>query len=1017
MYRQIMVNEQDQRYQKIIWRELPEQPLQSYQLCTVTYGTKSAPFLAMMTLKQLAEDEQATYPEASLVLKEAFYMDDLVHGAHSIQQGRKLFKDLNRLLQLGGFTLRKWASNSNELFHTLEKSQIKEENIIFNFKTEHATKTLGLCWLSNRDTFTFCCNMSIQEIKPTKRCLLSEISKLYDPLGWLAPISTKLKILFQNVWKLNISWDEKIPENIQQEWRKIRSDMNDIQEFEIPRWIGCKENEVFELHGFSDASEHAFACVVYARTKNQPEAVLLAAKTRLVPNKKEISLPRLELNAAHLLCKLINKIKQCMCQHKIEIYGWTDSMVVLGWLNRDPSRWKAFVANRVNYITTIIAASHWSYVKSKENSADAASRGLYVSQLKNNQLWWHGPTWLQTFSYRPNEKQVYQTKEEIRSKQTNFIQKDIHNSIIYTLLNKFSSFTKITRIVAWILRFLTPKQKGKQWPSYLTIRELKHAKLVIIKHVQENDFQVDIEYLYKYNTVHTSSKLRSLNPVLSEGILKVGGRLKNANIHYDMMHPILIPHKSRLTDLLIDHAHNMTFHGGPRLTLGWLRHKYWIVGGNRAVKLRLRNCVKCRKNSPSTQHQLMADLPESRVNPAPPFQHTGVDYTGFVEIKSSKGRGIKTTKGYIAVFVCMVTKAIHLELVSDLSTSAFLAALRRMAARRGAPRHIYSDNGSNFVGANRILQEEYQQLQHIFNNNLLMELSELNIEWHFNAPSWPSAGGLWERAVRSLKHHLKRVVGDQKLTYEEYSTVLSQIEACLNSRPLCPLTENVEDLEFLTPAHFLTTNVGSTIIETPEDARTRWQLTKQIFQGVWKRWKAEYLTQLSSRSKWLRPRPNMKIGDMVIIQDDNLPPGKWAMGRVVELHPGSDGHVRVVTLKTKNGNLKRPVSKLSLLPIETSSQQNEQKDRSNNFTQKITHKQENKLQGTRSKFSSIVMSLMFFICLFTPAFSTSSYNITTFNNNQSIYFDPIGKMQIIQDKWTLIVYYNLEPYWEGIKAF
>ncbi|XP_022836774.1 uncharacterized protein LOC111364150, partial [Spodoptera litura] len=288
----------------------------------------------------------------------------------------------------------------------------------------------------------------------------------------------------------------------------------------------------------------------------------------------------------------------------------------------------------------------------------------------------------------------------------------------------------------------------------------------------------------------------------------------------------------------------------------------------------------------------MGQLPDFRTNPAPPFYHTGIDYTGSIKVKSNKGRGIKTSKGYVALFVCMVTKAVHIELVSDLSSLSFLAALRRFSARRGTPKHIYSDNGTNFVGANKILQEEQQHFENIFSDSFYKEIAELNIEWHWNCPSWPSAGGIWERSIRSLKQHMKRVIGDQALTFEEYSTILSQIEASLNSRPLCSMSEDIEDIDFLTPAHFLTSRAGLTVIETAQDARTRWYLVNKTFQDIWKRWKTEYLSQLSMRSKWFREQKNIEIGNMVTIHDDNMPAGKWPVGRVVEVHPGKDGLVR-----------------------------------------------------------------------------------------------------------------------------
>ncbi|XP_063372556.1 uncharacterized protein LOC134660705 [Cydia amplana] len=296
----------------------------------------------------------------------------------------------------------------------------------------------------------------------------------------------------------------------------------------------------------------------------------------------------------------------------------------------------------------------------------------------------------------------------------------------------------------------------------------------------------------------------------------------------EMEHPKIIPRESRLATLLIDQAHKLTLHGGATLTLSSLRQEYWITGGYNTVKRELLKCVTCRKQEGKKQVQLMGDLPAARCNPAKPFYHTGVDYTGAVDIKASKGRGARTLKGYIAIFICMVTKAVHLELVTDLTSSAFLAALRRMAARRGAPAHMYSDIGKNFVGGNRKLQEGYQHLQHITDSNFLAEITGMNIEWHFNAPSWPSAGGIWERAVRSLKHHLKRVVGEQKLTFEEYSTILTLIEGCLNSRPLCALNDDIDNLDFLTPNHFLSPGrPGVTVIDTAEDARTRWHLSQK----------------------------------------------------------------------------------------------------------------------------------------------------------------------------------------------
>lgn len=1023
MFRQIYVSPADQKLQQIMWRSHPGQPIRAYQLTTVTYGTKAAPFLAMMTLRQLATDEQHNFPQAAKSLREDFYTDDLVSGTHTIEEGICNIAELNMCLSSGGFVLRKWSANEKRLLEKINSSQQTLPTTSFIFKTENTGKTLGLRWDPTTDEFSFQYTLSAETAKLTKRVLLSEISKLFDPLGWLAPLTTKMKLLFQKIWlDTKIQWGDEIPDDIKSEWVKLTEDLAYINRIRIPRWLQSKLDTVIQIHGFCDASTKAYACVVYARIVSAKEVsvVLIAAKTRLIPKSKTVSLPRLELCAAELLSRLISKITSCIHNIQYEVYAWSDSKVTLSWIQGSPERWKPFVSNRVRKICSIISPDDWRHVSTKENPADSASRGLSMSQLSENLLWWRGPAWLSTPNFKPKQdKAEYTTEEELRLQTATVQQYSPQNSIIEDLLNRLSSFLKINRIIAWLLRAFAPK--SKQLPSYLTLQELRKAKLIIIKYVQRAEFISDIENLLHKKRLTSDSKLLNLNPFLdNNGILRVGGRLKNANISAEMKYPIIIPYSGRLTELLIQQAHELTFHGGARLTLSLLRHNYWIIKGTRATKKQLRNCVTCKKQEPRKLHQIMGDLPDVRSNPAPPFYNTGVDFTGSIRVKSNKGRGIKTSKGYIALFICMVTKAIHIELVSDLSSASFIAALRRMAARRGSPKHIYSDNGTNFVGTNKILQEEQQQLEQIYNDSFYREIAEMSIEWHWNCPSWPSAGGIWERSIRSLKQHLKRVIGDQALTFEEYSTILSQIEASLNSRPLCPLSEDIEDIDFLTPAHFLTSRAGLTIIETPQDARTRWYLSQKIFKDIWKRWKTEYLCQLSVRSKWFKAQKNLEIGDMVTIHDDNFPAGKWPVGRVVEVHPGRDGVVRVVTLKTKNGYIKRPILKLSILPIakEEASKQKQQKSKTvkqqSIEAESGLDKSEDKPSNTCPRIFSMALALLFFMTILTP--TEASYKFTSFENNQSLYFDPLGQMHLIRDEWKIVTYYNMSPYWQGDKA-
>lgn len=1007
MYRQILISPHHQQYQMILWRYSSEEILRTYQLTTVTYGMKAAPFLAMMTLKQLAKDEAHIYQSSRAIkaIQEEFYMDDLVSGSFTLEAGRQLQNDLIKLLQSGGFNLRKWSSSSKELLEGLKTPTHQEES--FNFKQSETTKTLGLIWQPERDQFSFQLKIeTINTSKLTKRILLSDISKIFDPLGWLSPVTTKLKLLFKKVWQSGVQWDDPLPTDLITEWDQIRNDLQLINEFKINRWYQSNECDYIELHGFSDASLKAYACVVFCKIKRN--VTLVAAKTRLAPENKKLTLPRLELCGAYLLSNLMDKVKKGLLGHSIKIFGWSDSTAVLGWIQGEASRWKPFVANRVRHINEIMPAECWRYVKSSENPADCASRGMSAGQLREHRLWWEGPELLTTFDEQKETRPTYITNEEIKtSKQINAIQHHSADDVIYQLLNKCSNMTRLIRILAWVLRAIT---RHRVTSPYLTLIELRRAKVLIIKYVQLAEFSPEIEALQSNQQIYSKSKILNLNPFLDpQGILRVGGRIKNAHIHNNMKYPIIIAHSGHITNLIIDHAHKLTFHGGARLTLAFTRQQYWIIGGNRAVKKRLLTCAICKKQKSSTQHQIMGDLPEARINPTRPFHHTGVDFTGYVDIKLNKGRGVKTTKGYIALFICMVTKAIHLELVSDLSTSAFLAALKRMSSRRGKPHHMYSDNGTNFVGADRVLREGLSDLHQVFNDEFFTEINEMEIQWHRICAAWPSAGGLWERAVRSLKHHLRRVVGEQKLTYEEFTTLLAQLEGCLNSRPLCAITEDPNDLDYLTPAHFLSSGPVLTIIDTENDQRTRWHMTQKIFQDIWKRWKAEYLCELSTRSKWKQPQPNIEVDDVVVIHDNNIPAGKWPLGRVTNVHPGSDGKVRVVTLKTKSGSIKRPVVKLSVLPTKSTE--------ANLITSKESE-QEDILKpikkGRRQSCNFLSMAISFILFMTFISGSQCSYNITSIK--KALYFDRVTSMQLVRDEWKLVIYYDMSPYHDGAET-
>jgi len=450
---------------------------------------------------------------------------------------------------------------------------------------------------------------------------------------------------------------------------------------------------------------------------------------------------------------------------------------------------------------------------------------------------------------------------------------------------------------------------------------------VLCRLAQQDAFSAEIKQLKKGEALMKQSPLRKLTPFLdTEEVIRVGGRLNLSQLPYQSKHPAVLPKNHKFTRLLAEDYHEEMKHASGRLLLSRIRELYWPLDGRRLVKSIARNCFRCIRQDPALARQPVGQLPPSRITPSRPFSVTGVDYAGPFYLKPAH-RKAAATKSYLCVFVCFATKAVHLELVGDLTTAGFLAALRRFTSRRGLPAHIHSDNGKNFEGAERELKELFE----LFNdeqhrNTVATRCADRGITWHFNPPKAPHFGGLWEAAVKTAKRHLYRHLGNTRLSYEGYCTVLHQIEAAMNSRPLLPLSDDPNELAALTPAHFL---IGTSMFAVPEpdytqlksctlDDLQKWQLLVQRF---WKHWATEYLQEMQKcYASGGSNNSNILPGRLVILMDESLPTTRWPLARIVKIHPGEDKIVRVVTLKTAKGIITRPITKICVLPLRTDSE-------------------------------------------------------------------------------------------------
>jgi len=932
MYRQILVDDKYKPLQLILWRSSPEKELQSYSLNTVVYGTASAPFLATRCLLQLSIDHQESHPQASEVIRRDFYVDDLLSGANSVQESVDICQQVSSILHSSGFELRKWKSNSLDVLEQIDLSS--DSNDKFYFCQQDTSKTLGMLWSCKNDNLSFYIGMFSPAKRLTKRIVLSDTAKIYDPLGLLSPVVIRAKVFLQKLWLLNLGWDQELPHEFVNKWLFFRSELPALNSLKIDRQATCKDLIRVELHGFSDASQDAYGACIYLRTVDCNHKVhvhLLSSKSRVAPL-KIISIPRLELCAALLLAQLYVKVKSSLTLNFDDVNLWCDSSVALAWIRTMSHHFQVFVANRVSEIQKLASPELWRYVPTAENPADYISRGISPIAFINTDNWFKGPPWLsKSLNYWPIDITVSKPISilelpEVR-KGTHESTHTLHGKIQETIelfpFKRFSSFIRIKHVMAYCIRFVNncKVSQGQRKCQKLTIEEIRNATNMLVKIAQQEAFASDFKELVKHGVVSNKSNLLSFTPILVDQIIRVGGRLKHSFYPFEKRHPALLPQKHHLTYLIFKSKHTELFHCGPQLLLSSIRETYWPIAGKNLAKRVVHECIVCFRFKPRFIYPLMGNLPESRVCPKSPFSDVGIDYAGPFQYKDRKGRGGKFLKCYLCLFVCLTVKAIHLELVTDLSTAAFLEAFQRFIARRGKPVNVFSDNGSNFIGTNNLLTELGQFLKSSKNTITQQLGDDLNIKWHFISSYSPHHGGIWEAGIKSAKQLLLKALAcsSNNFTFESFYTIVSQIENILNSRPLTPLSTDPNDFCALTPSHFLigraSVNLPYSDLETtPTNRLSHFEQLERVKQHFWRRWSSEYITQLQQRHKWKTNHSNLSIGDLVLIHDNDLPPFKWRLGRISAVHPGTDGVVRVASVKTATGVIKRAVVKLAPLP-------------------------------------------------------------------------------------------------------
>ena len=923
MFHQIRIQPADQPALRFLWRGSDrDRPPDVYQMQVLIFGAAASPCTATYVLRKCADDQQHEYPAAAAAVHTRFYVDDYLDSVEDDAEAAALQADLISLLETGGFVLKKWTSSSPTALKGVTAENCSHGILDLDLDGPQYEKTLGVRWNVSADTFTF--KSADSDTPVTKRGILSAVSSIFDPLGMLAPWTLSAKTLLQNIWRSGCHWDDPLTDRqLTDVWSAWAGERAQLSQFRLSRCYrdGREPPADCQLHLFSDASELAFGAVAYFRFQYPDGRIGIAfvmAKNRVAPL-RQLSIPRLELQAAVMAVRIAECVRR---EHDIAIdscHFWSDSQTVLQWIKSESRTFKTFVANRVAEIQDASSPEAWRHCPGAINPADVCSRGCELSVLLTDGCWLNGPPFL---SRPPSEWPVNTTAGPEGGTEPADLERRADVTVNATTTQqllppaKFSSWLRLRRTTAWTLRFLrncrSPKTERATGP--LTAAELHAAETLCVRQTQQEAFPDELAALKTGRQLPSGSKLITLRPFLdSSGVLRVGGRLRHADaLTHTARHQAVLPSRHDVTRLIVSDYHHRMAHAGTEHVLSRLREAYWVLRGRAAVKAYAFSCPVCKQRRAAPRPPVMADLPVARVTSHnPPFTQVGVDYFGPITVTKFR----RQEKRYGCLFTCLTTRAVHLEIAHSLDTDSLLMCLRRMIARRGQPRVIYSDNGTNMRGGERELAESIRQWNQL---QLADKLSQRGIEWKFIPPASPHFGGAWERLVRSVKVALRSVVGRQPLTDETLQTLMAEVEALLNSRPLTHVSSDPDDLEALTPNHLLLGRASPNLppgvfSETDLSSRKRWRHGQRLADEFWRRWRREYLPTLTTRRKWTEDGENIRPGALVLIAEDNVPRGMWSMARVLRPIVGPDGRVRSAVVKTACGELIRPATRLCVL--------------------------------------------------------------------------------------------------------
>ncbi|XP_067282594.1 uncharacterized protein [Pseudorasbora parva] len=941
MFYCFLVEEKHRNYLRFLWFKNNDvtSEVVDYRMKVHVFGNSPSPAVAIYGLRRAVRDGAQAYGQDTVNFVERhFYVDDGLCSVPTDAEAIDLLRRTQASLAESNIRLHKFASNSPAVLAAFPSEDCVAEGREVDLCAKEAAiqRSLGLLWEVATDTFTF--SVSIEGKPFTRRGVLSMVNSIFDPLGFLAPVVIQGRAFLRELNSEASEWDTPLPEEKLGKWKAWRNSLQELKHFHISRMytgLSLTKAERTELCVFCDASTMAIGAVAYLRIiqEDNVDIGFVMGKSKLTPQ-SEPTIPRLELCAAVLAVEVAELIQDELDLKLDSIKFYTDSRVVLGYIHNQSRRFYVYVHNRVQRIRQTTNPEQWHYVRTGDNPADIASRSVPASRLTQT-MWFNGPTFLRKLSTQPEPIQSFslvspELDAEIRPDVKGYATQLHKKGLSIERFGRFSTFNILQRAVALLIHvarsYKYPNMMGKcrGWHKCelpRSLDELSQAREVIIRAVQRKAFGKEFEALERDKPIPINSCLRRLNPILQNGLICIGGRLKNADVEIDQKNPVILPKDNHVSLLLVRHHHSLVKHQGRHLTEGAVRAAgLWILGGKRLINSTLHKCVTCRRLRGRMQEQLMADLPPERLKACPPFTYVGLDVFGPWHITTRRTRGVQPeSKRWAILFCCMSSRAVHIEVIASMDTSSCINALRRFFAIRGPAKQLRSDCGTNFIGACRELGMSADKPDTVVQRYLHQQ----GCSWVFNPPHASHMGGSWERLIGVARRILESLLLENgtRLTHEVLCTLMAEVTAIMNARPLVPVSNDPEDPFILTPSMLLTMKVGTP--PPPGDFMDRDLLTKQwrqvqaLSNMFWRRWRQAYLSTLQGRKKWTKSHQNLQEGDVVLLKDNLVVRNNWPMAIITKVIPGEDGKVRKVELKTADqGHSKkclRPVTELVLL--------------------------------------------------------------------------------------------------------